>query len=68
MPTNATNATLGGAQSTQPAKPAGKKKKAPAQAPATAAAEHRMYGGKYIREGADEKLAREFEHFLKHLG
>jgi hypothetical protein len=67
MPTNATNATLGGAQNTQPAKPA-KKKKAPAPAPATAAAEHRMYGGKYIREGADEKLAREFEHFLKHLG
>ena len=66
MPTNATNATLGGGQ-TASAKPA-KKKKAPAQAPDTAAAEHRMYGGKYIREGADEKLAREFEHFLKHLG
>ena len=28
----------------------------------------RMYGGKYIKESADNKLVREFEHFVKQLG
>jgi LysM repeat protein len=33
-----------------------------------AAEGRRMYGGKYIRESAAQRTAREFEHYLKNLG
>ena len=29
--------------------------------------QRRVYGGKYIREGADAKLLRQFEHFINHV-